>query len=140
MLLNVSRGQWSMYDSGKRDLPLAAKNRLITIISHLQNEETSKQTQKLLASEEREAQELLEKDLAELVYAQQHLDRKILAIENKRTASFAALETVHFLKTQKMVTASPTLLKSIKTRAANVLKKNSLYELQDLLLKKGTSR
>jgi transcriptional regulator with XRE-family HTH domain len=40
MLLGVSRSQWSMFELGKRDLPLPAKQLLAEMLAHVQPAET----------------------------------------------------------------------------------------------------
>ncbi|MEO8517072.1 MAG: helix-turn-helix transcriptional regulator, partial [Flavobacterium sp.] len=63
MLLGVSRGQCSMFVSGKRDLPLDAKNRLIALLQHLKNEKPfSEERQQLEKAEVDKTIQKLEQD------------------------------------------------------------------------------
>jgi transcriptional regulator with XRE-family HTH domain len=136
ILLSITRSQWAMYETGKRDLPLGAKKQVASILLHLQNAKgTSKESQRITALEQKKTAESLEQELLTIAYKKQILDKQLLAMENKRAECFAALEVVHFLETQKPET-DKALLKSIKLRVTNALKKNALHHLQGLQIKK----
>ncbi len=137
LLLGVSRTQWSMYEIGKRDLPLTAKEQLASILLHQQNvKETSKEKQKISVIEKQKTQEWLKQELLNIEYKKEVVVRKLLAIENKRAESFAALEVVSFLETQEQKEPIVSLIKSIKIRATNTLNKNALHQLMELQMKK----
>ena len=136
ILLGVSRGQWSMYESGKRDLPLPAKEQLASMLSHVQiAKEVSPEIQKLSKVEQLKAQEKLQQEYRNLEFKNKILDKRIASIEKKRAEGYAALEVVHFLETQQQDTFD-ALRKSIEIRAKNTLNKFSLHQLQDLQIKK----
>lgn len=135
IVLGINRSQWSMYESGLRDLPLEAKKKLSLMVGHIQKAKgNSSENKKHIAVEEKRKQEWLQQQYAGLHYSQELLDRKILAAESKRSASFAALEAVRFLETESSVNNS--LLKTIQTRAENTLKKNSLQRIEDFKIRK----
>ncbi|RTY90616.1 helix-turn-helix domain-containing protein [Flavobacterium sp. GT3R68] len=135
MLLGITRSQWAMYASGKRDLPLTSKNQLATLLSQLQKpKHKSAERQKIAEAEQKETQEWVKQQLHNLKHNELLLDKKITTIENKRQECFAALEAVSFLESQPNPNTS--LLKSIQICATNTLQKNSLSQLLDLQLKK----
>ena len=136
MLLDISRGQWSMYAAGKRDLPLDAKKQFITMLSHLQNaKEISLEKEKFLTSEQHKTREWLKQELHKLQYKKRILDRQLFTIENKRAECFNALEMVLALEKQQLKVPA-SILKEIKVRTTNTLNKYSLCRLQELQIKK----
>lgn len=135
MLLGITRSQWAMYETGKRDLPLPVKEQLASMLSHVQNaKEVSPEIQKLSKTEQNKVQEKLQQEYRSLEFKNLILDKRIGAMEKKRAEAYAALEMVHFLETQPRI--SDALLKSIATRAKNTLNKFALHQLQDLQIKK----
>lgn len=136
MLLGISKGKWAMYDAGQRNLPLAAENQLIILLSHLQrSKEHSHEKQKFLVSEQKQTQEWLKHEYSNIQHKEQLLERQLRAIENKRTKCFTALELVHSLETNE-IEFSFAILKEIKARLINTLNKNSHCQLQKLQMKK----
>ncbi|TGD59487.1 helix-turn-helix domain-containing protein [Flavobacterium humi] len=132
MLLGVTRSQLAMYEIGQRDLPLDAKKKLTTILSHLQStKEDSKVKKQFLASEKQKTQQWLEKQRLEIEYKKQLLARKKENIENKRAACFTALEVVAFLETQPSNASTP-LLEGMKEKIHRTLEKHSLQQLESL--------
>lgn len=137
MLFGITRSQWAMYASGKRDLPLAAKQLLASLIANRQHHKSvSKESAAILATEKKKANEWLQREYTIAQHRQQLIEGKIKAMENIRAECFAALEAVSFLKSQPNPNTS--LLKSIQIRATNTLQKNSLPQLLDFQLKKET--
>ena len=137
VLLSITRSQWAMYETGKRDLPLAAKKQLVSILTHQQNlKEVSNEKQKFVTLEQIKTQEWLKQEHRKTEHKKLVLDKKITTIENKRTACFAALEVVCFLETQKQQEDNTSLIKSIRVRATNTLNKNAAHHLLDLQMKK----
>jgi len=135
VLLGVSRGQWSMYVAGKRDLPSDAKKQFIAMLSLQNAKATFHEKEKFVASEQQKTQEWLKQELSNLQFTKKLLDKQLLTIENKRTECFAALEMIHILETQP-IKAPIDILKDIKTRATNTLNKYSLHRLEELQMKK----
>lgn len=135
MLLCITRSQWAMHETGKRDLPLAAMKQLGTILTHLKNKkEPSHESQKFLALEQTKTQEWLKKEQYNIKYKKMLLDKQLHAMEHKRAECLAALDVVSFLEIQP--SCSPDLLKIIKLRAMNTLSKNSLSKVLELQIKK----
>lgn len=135
MLLGITRAQWAMYDINKRDLPSAANIKFATILSHLHNvKEPSDESRRLLKEEQEKRQEWLKREKSHLEYKKLLLEKKILAMESKRTQCYAALEVVNYLASDKEQNA--TLGRGIETRAKSTLRKNALHHLEELYLKK----
>ncbi len=136
LLLGVTRGQCSMFVSGKRDLPLDAKNKLIVLLQHLKNENNfSEEQQEIEKAEIEKMQRQLEQDYRKLHIKQYRIAQKISIIEKTRAECFAALQVASFLENQKDKHPIETLSKSIRERAVNTLKQHDLYSLTELQLK-----
>ena len=135
MLLGITRAQWAMYEIGRRDLPSTANIKFAAILSHLHNvKEPSEESQRLLKEEQDKRQEWLKREKSTLEYIKRLLEKKILAMESKRTHCYAALEVVNYLASDKDQNAN--LGRAIETRAKSTLRKNALQNLEDLYLKK----
>lgn len=129
MLLQVTRSQWSMYVLGKRDLPIAAKLKLVEMLGFLQQKdnETYKNSehekmQDLIITQFLESQQLLNTKL------QIDCKQKLKAIEKKYKTAVTALQFINFLESsaQKPTTAYKLLLETIKLDAETEIEKNSL--------------
>ncbi len=95
MLLNVSRSLWSLYELGKRDLPLPVQQRLAEMLTHLQSaEKTSKTTN--AAAQPTASQ--LERLLRENEFQRERLARKIATTQKKQLAHERLLQLSAFLK------------------------------------------
>jgi transcriptional regulator with XRE-family HTH domain len=98
MLLGVNRSQWSMFESGKRDLPLAAKQLLAEMLTYVQAPETTaKSTIPLLAQA---TLPQLERLLRENEYQQLLTARRIAAATKKQEAQLRVLKLAEFLSTR----------------------------------------
>ncbi|CAM3498444.1 hypothetical protein FSS13T_10640 [Flavobacterium saliperosum S13] len=138
-MLGIERGQWSMFVSGKRDLPLAATQQLAVVLKHLQETKTfSKESELLTKTEQQQAQEKLQQDYRKVQIKQYKMTKQISTMENIRTECFAALEVAAFLEQQKESQTKSALIRSIRVRATNTLKKHNRYALTALQLKKET--
>lgn len=80
MLLGIHRSQWSMFESGKRDLPLAAQQLLAEMLSFVQG--ALPQANRLKQISAKQAQDI-EQKLQEMAYQQLRLERKISKIEQE---------------------------------------------------------
>lgn len=136
-MLGIERGQWSMFVSGKRDLPLKATQQLAVVLKHLHEKESvSKENEVIAKAEQQQAQEKLQQDYRKVQIKQYKMDKQISTIENIRAECFAALEVAAFLEQQKEFQTKSTLIKSIRGRATATLKKHNWYVLETLQLKK----
>lgn len=80
MLLNVSRSQWSMFESGKRNLPLHATQKLAELLSQAKPDE--KQNKKS-TNDNLQYQKIIENMLLENEYQTAITNKKITALEKK---------------------------------------------------------
>lgn len=136
-MLGIDRGQWSMFVSGKRGLPLAAMQQLGVVLEHLKEKKSvCKESQAIAKAEKQLVQEKLQRDYRDVQIKLYKVVKQISTIENIRTESFAALEVAAFLEQQKEYDNRSSLIRSIRVRATNTLKKHSLYVLEALQLKK----
>ncbi len=100
MLLGVSTSQWSMYSSGKRDLPAPAMALLAEMLAYVKSAEANAKN-KPAADEPRETQEYLEERLRYNGYRQQQLERKIAAAQRKQLAQSRRALLSEFLEIRK---------------------------------------
>ncbi|AWM12537.1 hypothetical protein DI487_00725 [Flavobacterium sediminis] len=136
LLLGISRSQWSMFVSGKRNLPLTAKKKLMAILIYLQQlkEKDIFNTKKLLQTDQRKNGELvLQRKLERLRYEQLLLEKKIAVSEQKRAKNLAALHVIRFLEMQKKDPAS--LLKNIRDKVERNLATENIRRLDRLRLR-----
>ncbi len=104
MLLQISRAQWSMYESGKRNLPSSALALLAKIALCIQN--TVADDNKTLPSvmkEEGKKKVLLQAMLKENQYQQLYISRKIDAAVKKNQSHIRSLQLINFLKTTQEI-------------------------------------
>ena len=137
MILGISRIQWAMYETGRRDIPLAAKQQLAALLSNTQQAKSVSPESIMMGEKEQKSEkEWLNREYKAIDHKQQYLERKIIAIESIRVECFAALEVVHYLESQSENEFTISLAKSIKTRATNTLNKHSSIRLLEMKLKK----
>ncbi len=97
MLIGITRSQWSMYEIGKRDLPLPAKQLLIEMLTHAQSPNAiSKPTHDKQQSDRQRQQ--LERLLRENEYQRLLLARKMATTQKKQESQLGLLSVVGFLK------------------------------------------
>lgn len=102
MLLNISRSHWTMYELGKRDLPTSALLLLADIMAHAETVagKTAPKTEHVIKQEETLV-EALTKLLKENQYQQEHLARKLAALEQKHEAQLKTQLLADYLKAKK---------------------------------------
>ncbi|MGL2965604.1 helix-turn-helix domain-containing protein [Flavobacterium sp. XGLA_31] len=132
MLLKVSRSQWAMYELGKRDLPLAAKQLLGEMLQYVTGAKNTGKSLPQVARQEEKRLQLLERLLKENEYQQLRIARKIEALQKKYTAKVGVLHLVDFLteRVEKKAASEMSLLKHIANKAIQTLDK---YNLSNLL-------
>lgn len=137
LLLGITPSQWSMFKSDKRDIPLAAKEQLASLLQKIQKKEAfSEEGQNVRKTEIQKTKEKLEQDILKVQIKVQRLEKQIGVMENLRTESLAALEVSAVLASQKTNQRTTALAENVRLRALNNLKKHSLYHLTELQLKK----
>lgn len=80
MLLGITRSQWSMFESGKRDLPLPAQQLLADMLSFVQSAYVKKDRQVEASARQTED---AQRKLSELAFKQARLERQIAKIEQE---------------------------------------------------------
>lgn len=118
MLLKITRSQWSMYESGKRDLPLAAKVLLAEMLAHVQSAKaTALKNPSQLGQQE--TKEKLQASLKENQHQQTAMEKKVAALEKKQTAFASAQHSIDYLEnhTDKKQTHMKDMSKVIQYRA-----------------------
>lgn len=136
-MLGIERGQWSMFVSGKRNLPLKATQQLAVVLKHLQEKKSvCKENEVIAKAEQQQVQEKLQQDYRKVQIKLYKTDKQISTVENLRTECFAALEVAAFLEQQQEFQTKNALIQSIRTRATATLKKHNRYVLETLQLKK----
>lgn len=118
LLLNVSRSQLSLYEIGKRDLPIAAKLKLATIISNVQNA-SKKATNVSLSYKKIESEK--KKIITDFIIVNKHkqsvLEKKSVSIEKKKQANTTALYLTHFIKNEPSEKSFLPIVKGIENKA-----------------------
>ncbi|TGD57014.1 XRE family transcriptional regulator [Flavobacterium humi] len=137
MLLRITVSQWSMYKSGKRNIPADAKKQLGFLLKGVQEKkQDSKITEQFLRTEKEITKQKLKQDYLKAQIKIYRLEKEIETVEKQRLESFAALEAVHYLETQPQEKYVLDLLKIIQNRADKALIKHSLYKLEQMHLQK----
>jgi transcriptional regulator with XRE-family HTH domain len=137
MLLGVTRGSWTMFKSGLRDIPLTAKTKLAHLMEAAYKREKSCKEIDILLKEEIKNEKIALKQ--ELLATDLKIKRVTKEIENLiriRENLFAAYETAVILDSENSNPTSKLLADSIKRRVENALKKYNLATLTALELKK----
>ena len=99
MLLQISRSQWSMFEIGQRDLPLAAKQLLAELLQYLQT--TEAQAKAPTSHTQTALQNELETQLRENEYQRLVMAQKTAYYEKKYHQELRAWQLSAFLKTRK---------------------------------------
>ncbi|RKS02736.1 helix-turn-helix transcriptional regulator [Flavobacterium sp. 102] len=123
-LLKITRSQWSMYELGKRSLPLAAAQQLSEILAQVQPQKRAKK-QVPTAEQQAQKKQTLEALLRENEYQQLVVERKIAGIQKKQVAAVAALQLLGYLADTDKKTTPPHLLQSMETKAKRKAAENS---------------
>jgi transcriptional regulator with XRE-family HTH domain len=135
-LLQVSRGQWSMYECGKRELPAAASIQLAEMLNHVKSAKAEASKHKA-QQEKQETKQKLQALLNENQYQQLFVEKKVAALEKKQAASAALVHLVDYLEnhTDKKRTHIKNLLPDIQTRTKKDIKSDNLTNLIALQIK-----
>lgn len=99
MLLQVTRSQWSMFEIGQRDLPLAAKQLFTELLQYLQT--TEAQAKAPTAHTQMALQKELETQLRENEYQRLLMAQKTAYYEKKYHQELRAWQLSAFLKNRK---------------------------------------
>ena len=134
-LLQVSRSQLSLYELGKRSLPLPAMEKLATLLTHSQKEAVNSESKNNIRVED---QIFLKKLVLKNNHQQLLVERKIIALEKKQNALATSKKLIaHLLKNEsKMKKNELAVLKSIEIKSKNQDIKNYAALLLQLEIKK----
>lgn len=129
LLLRVTRSQWAMYETGKRDLPLVAQLKLGELLAFIQEPKNATIDSFVdLKSEEAKAKKVFENLKLINKHRQILTEYKLKAIEKKYEAGVTALRFIHFLETkdQQIVAEQEMVLTVLKAKAEDAMRKNGL--------------
>ena len=130
MLLQVTRSQWSMYEIGKRDLPIAAKLKLSAMLEYVQKNEANFRHN---VTETKIQKQKTAKWLEEQIVINQHkhmlVDKKLKSIQKNYEYSLNTLKLYDFLKTNtnKSSKEEDFVINVLKLRADVNIQNNGLY-------------
>jgi transcriptional regulator with XRE-family HTH domain len=99
MLLKVSRSQLSMYELGKRDLPVRAKLKMAAILSYTQMNKEKDGIDRF-KNQEIEKRKIIEELLFLNKRKKLSLEKKLNALAKKLQTNQAAMRLVDYLKTE----------------------------------------
>lgn len=123
MLLCVSRSQWSMYELGKRDLPLAAKQLLAALLAYVQTPVTAAVSRPYLVQQQAKKQQKCEDLLRENEYQQLVIAKKIAVLNKKQESQARMLQLAAFLDNQHAgsKTADTAISKTIAAKVSKAV-------------------
>jgi transcriptional regulator with XRE-family HTH domain len=127
VLLNISKGQLAMFETGKRDLPIAAMQQLAPMLQFVQEESLKSGSAEVLKFQTAQKKKVLAHLLKDNKYKQKLLEKKLEIAENKFQANKTALQLIRFLENDasKKGNSPNGLVKVIERRAATELEQNS---------------
>lgn len=128
MVLGVSRSQWSLYELGRRDLPLSASNLLAEMLSHMEKAETSSKKLNKLSQEksQKELERLLQKNENQIAL----ISKTINSIEKKQHKNFRASLLADYLKANEDLKG---MAKYIDSKASRSFEKAGIDLLRNKL-------
>ncbi|UPT71855.1 MAG: helix-turn-helix transcriptional regulator [Flavobacterium sp. JAD_PAG50586_2] len=137
LLLRVTRAQWSMYELGKRNLPLKTKQLLAEMLVFLRVENKGPKVVQHLIEQQELKKKCLEKLLRENEYQLYVIGKKIAPIESKYNSNLVAIGVVEYLTTNPPTTEAldGELLSIISGRAERTIRKSGLADLTVLKMK-----
>ena len=130
MLLKVTRSQWSMYEIGKRDLPLAAELKLGEMLAFVQQSDTeSADIFPHIKMQQAKIEQVYENLKLINAHRQIIVERKLKLIEKKYEVALIALKFIRFLeiKEEQIHKEHDLLLTVLKLKAEAAVQKNGLH-------------
>lgn len=130
LLLRVTRSQWAMYETGKRDLPLVAQLKLGELLAFIQEPKNAVVDNFVdVQSEDAKTKKVFENLKLINKHRQILTEHKLKAIEKKYEAGVTALRFIHFLETkdQQILTEQEMVLTVLKVKAEEAIRKNGLH-------------
>lgn len=126
IILDTTRSQWSMYEIGKRNLPLSAALEFTKMLKYIQ-ENSSKEMEIKHSSEEYEKQvyNQLKKEMKNNRYQLEGLNIKIEQAQHFYDEGLAALLVAEYLDTQTENERIASVKKLIRYKAMSKIQKNN---------------
>ncbi len=136
-LLMISRVQYALYETGKRDLPVTSKLQLAKMLSFNQEAISNDQEKAMQHYQTEKIQAIIDQEFIVNKHKQLLADKKLKKMEEKYYAALSALRLVRFLEseTNALHVNSKKLLKSIKAKALEDMEKNGIHQQAKLQLK-----
>lgn len=131
MLLGVSRGRWSMFELGKRDLPLSSTVLMNEMLTYLQKPQTEV---KLPLKEEQPMREQLERQLRETEFQLLTLARSMDVMQKKQAAQNRLSGMLDYLDAQN-TTKAKSKIGAARAIVSKTLLANHAAPLAELQLK-----
>lgn len=126
MLMGITRSQWSMFESGKRQLPYQATLLLSEILNHLNDFDN----QAFENHQQEIAQKKLKKMQHENEFKRHQIERKIENTTRKLNSALGLQKLVDFVKTTR---AEKLPVPHVKFFLSQRKKMNAISELTELL-------
>ena len=98
ILLKVTRSQLAMFETGKRDLPIAAMQQIAPMLQFVQEESLKSGSAKVLKFQTAQKKKVLAQLLKDNQYKQKLLEKKLEMAKNKYQANMAAMQLMQFLE------------------------------------------
>ncbi len=137
MLLNISRSQWSMYESGKRDLPLSSKLLLTEILTYVKTPSAKSQNQMLhITKQDSLMKASIQRQLQENEFQQLLAARQTVILEQKQEKSVRKLLLVSYLSNNDH--KNNDLLKVMEAKAIKQLENSSQLLILQHKIKQAT--
>lgn len=138
LLLEVTRSQLSLYEIGKRNIPIAAKKQLTEMLAYMQDENSKLTTiSNLMKTQELARTNTLKQMLQDNHYKKLLLEKKIKILEEKQAFNFNTIHLMRYLDNTK--NPNNQFIKAIETKGLTELENNSLalltkYEIEKEVL------
>ena len=130
MLLQVTRTQWSMYEIGERDLPLAAKNQLASMLAFIHQTETdSTENFPHLELQQAKIKKVYENQKLVNAHRQMIVARKLELVTKKYEDAMTGLKFIRFLELHEapLYQKHHDLLTVLQHRAEAAVHRNALH-------------
>ncbi len=131
MLLNISKGQLAMFETGKRDLPVSAMLQLAPMLQFLQGESLKSGSAEVLKVQAEQQKKVLEQLLKENQYKQKLLEKKLEIAENKYQSNVVAMQLMKYLEKEALATELTKATAGLEKKGWAVLTK---YKIQKVVL------
>lgn len=132
LLLQITRSNWAMYVSGKRDLSVTAKAKLSEMLVFVRQLDGQDQHNfEHIASQKLKTKKFLEQQLIANKHKQRVTATKLESLQKKYKAGLTALQLAEFLAAKE----EQTILQVIRNDARKDIAKNGLDVQEPYLLK-----